>query len=142
MAGVLSSVSAGGLSVVPRKGLSLRCAAMAEGTPATPIAQYKKNNHTNGATRARSFRWVDNGALASVTRSRESRTVAWSPKSGQTGQGSTLFPRTPWCLSPFYIPRPAQRSAIAYHRSLLRESLLAENPCGLFVSLTRQFPSR
>jgi hypothetical protein len=42
MADVVSSVSAGGLSVVPRSGLSLRCDAMAEGTHATPVAQHKK----------------------------------------------------------------------------------------------------
>lgn len=71
MAGVLSSVSAEGLSVVPREGLSPRCAAMAEGTPATPVAQHKKSKHTNGATRARSRRGVYNGALASVTCSKE-----------------------------------------------------------------------
>jgi hypothetical protein len=53
--------------VVPRAGLSPRCAAMAEGTPATPVAPHKKSKHTNGATRARSRRWVCNGARASVT---------------------------------------------------------------------------
>ena len=68
MAGAGSSVSAGGLSVVPRVELSPRCAAMAEGTHAMPIAQHKKSKHINEATRGRSRRGVCNGALASVTR--------------------------------------------------------------------------
>jgi len=71
VAGVVSSVSARGLSVVPREGLSPRCAAMAEGTPAMPVAQHKKNKNINEATGARSRRGVCNGALASVTRSLE-----------------------------------------------------------------------
>lgn len=71
MAGVLSSAFAGGLSVVSREGLSPRCAAMAEGTPAMPIAQHKKSKNINGATGARSRRGVGKGALASVTRSIE-----------------------------------------------------------------------
>lgn len=71
MAGAVSSVSAGELSVVPREELSPRCAAMAEGISATPVAQHKKSRHTNRATRAQSRRWVGKGALASVTRSME-----------------------------------------------------------------------
>lgn len=69
MADVLSSVSAGGLSVVSREGLPPRCAAMAEGTPAIPVAQHKKSKHINEATRGRSRRGVCKGALASITRS-------------------------------------------------------------------------
>lgn len=71
MAGALSSVSAGGLSVVPREGPAPRCAAMAEGTHAMPIAQHKKSKNINGATGAQSRRWVGKGALASVTCSLE-----------------------------------------------------------------------
>lgn len=71
MAGALSSVSAGGPSVVPGAGLSPRCTAMAEGTHAMPVAQHKKNKNINEATGARSRRWVCKGDLTSVTRSIE-----------------------------------------------------------------------
>lgn len=66
---VVSSVSARGLSVVSKEGLSPRCAARAEDTPAMPVAQHKKSKHINEATRGRSRRGVCNGALASITRS-------------------------------------------------------------------------